>query len=127
MIYDSLDIGLELDDLRDVVNAVIAGLQPHLAGFDSIAVRGVSGIVVGAPVALALGKPLVVVRKPTDNAHSRRHVNVAQAGARYVFLDDFVSTGTTRDAVTAGIADAGGPSGPYATYEYMHNRWTVHY
>src|SRR5690348_787048 len=31
----------ELTDLRDTVNAVIAGLQPRLAEFDSIAVRGV--------------------------------------------------------------------------------------
>jgi len=125
MIYGSFSDS-ELHDLRNVVNATIAGLQPHLAEFDSIAVRGVSGIVVGAPVALALGRPLVVIRKPTENAHSSRHVNTGQIGAQYVFLDDFVASGATRKAVADAISQAGGPDNPYATYEYETGDWTIH-
>ena len=127
MIYHGRSDRHELADLRDVVNATIAGLQPHLTEFNSIAVRGVSGIVVGAPVALALGKPLVVIRKPTENAHTSRHANTGQIGARYVFLDDFVASGKTRKAVADAIADAGGPTCPYATYEYESGTWTVHH
>lgn len=82
-------------DLRETVDYAVRDLTPLIAGFDSIAVRGVSGLLVGSPVALALGKPLAVVRKPSEVAHASGIVNRAHAGNSYIVIDDFVSSGAT--------------------------------
>ena len=88
------------DDLLATVDRAIMELTPHLGEFDSIAVRGVSGLIVGSPVALHLGKPLVVARKPSEIAHSSGVSNDRNAGRRYVILDDFVSSGATVSEIT---------------------------
>jgi adenine/guanine phosphoribosyltransferase-like PRPP-binding protein len=50
-------------DLDLCVEQTRRDLEPHKHKFTSIVVTGISGLSVGAPVALALKKPLVVVRK----------------------------------------------------------------
>lgn len=72
----------------------------HLRGrrkeFDCIAVRGVSGLVVGAPVAISISKPLVIVRKPSEECHAwERVVNYRPNHHKAVFLDDFRGSGNT--------------------------------
>lgn len=52
-------------DLNEVVREGVKDLSPHRFDFDSIAVSGTSGIAVGAPLAVMLDKPLVVIRKDT--------------------------------------------------------------
>lgn len=98
------------EDLHLVVRDAVATLKCHLNEFDSIVVRGMSGVVVGAPVALKLKKPLVVVRKDTDSDNHTKHrgregkvLNLRNMGERVCFLDDLISTGRTKMAVHEAI------------------------
>jgi adenine/guanine phosphoribosyltransferase-like PRPP-binding protein len=95
-----------LDDLQSTVDTAVAKLKRHAHEFDSIAVMGTSGLVVGSPIALALGKPLIIVRKESDMhmmcVHSSEVENARRAGRRVLFVDDQVSSGAT----LARVADA---------------------
>lgn len=97
----------DLTDLNQVVANVITEIQDRIPSdsYDSIVVTGISGVMVGAPVSLALRKPLVVVRKETDDSHHGAGIveGYAAIGDRYLFLDDFISTGKTRTYVQTKI------------------------
>ena len=125
MIYSGRDGGTRhFDDLESVVQQTSRDLRPHLDRFDSIAVRGVSGIVVGAPVSLQLRKPLVVVRKKDERSHDTNVlVNGQRAGERVLFLDDLIAGGTTRRAVWQAITDLGRRLVGEYTY-HAHSEWS---
>jgi orotate phosphoribosyltransferase len=94
------DTSRGLSDLPDTVMQAIRDLTPHAPEFDSIAVQGVSGCIIGAPVAIALGKPLIIIRKDSDMARPHcAHINTVEnaenAGGRVLFLDDYVGEGKT--------------------------------
>lgn len=101
-------------DLREaVLKAVrLCETDDRLKKFDIIAVTGISGQAVGFPLALALGKEIVVLRKNDDRScHGEageligaRRVN----GKRVLFVDDFVSMGRTRTRVREAIEENGG-------------------
>jgi orotate phosphoribosyltransferase len=63
--------------------------------FDTIAVRGISGISIGAILAHQLKKELAIVRKENDSHHTERMVESPFEVARYVIVDDFTSSGET--------------------------------
>lgn len=73
-------------------------LSPHLDRFDSLVVRGTSGTIFGGALSVELGKPLFVVRKPQENSHTNGLVSGEGNPGRWLFLDDFVSSGDTRRA-----------------------------
>lgn len=104
MIYTN-NHGGTLEDLADVVNAAVLTLRPKKKYFDSIVVRGVSGMIVGSPVALKLKKPLVVIRKPNENSHSGNSlvVNLKNIGSQWLFLDDFIVSGATKQRCIEAI------------------------
>ena len=120
-------------DLAQVVERATDALSEHQDRFDSIVVTGVSGIVVGAPVSVLMGKALVVVRKPDDmSTHSFFSVeNILQIGNRYLFLDDFILTGSTEKRVESIIHhrvkmyDIESPK-YIGRYEYDKNRLTFY-
>jgi adenine phosphoribosyltransferase len=81
------------------------------------------GFLFGAPIALALGLPLVPVRKPgklPGETHSiaygleygsdrlELHVDAAIAGARVVLIDDLLATGGTIGAAAELVRTCGG-------------------
>lgn len=74
-----------------------------------VAVRGLSGAVIGSLVADRLGLPLVVVRKNCElspNSHTSNRLAGARDeldGRGYVIVDDFVASGSTVDSIVAGI------------------------
>lgn len=71
--------------------------------YDAIAVRGVSGLMVGGILSLRLNKPLVVVRK-TKGEHSEHIVEgVRRDGMRYLIVDDLVCSGATVNDIMAQI------------------------
>lgn len=117
MIYDPRPGKGDAQDLHgfeNVVRQTTKGLREHVDEFDSIAVIGMSGVLVGAPVALRLRKPLVVIRKETDDSHAQRfhgegraHINIDNAGSRAVFLDDFIVSGNSRRRVKDALATHG--------------------
>lgn len=90
----------DLSDLGQAVTDAIADLQGSVSAFDSIVTQGMSGVMVASPVAVALAKPLVIVRKDDDICHAPEKVlNLSHAGERWLFLDDFISCGNTRKRV----------------------------
>jgi adenine/guanine phosphoribosyltransferase-like PRPP-binding protein len=86
-----------LQDLNVYVRDTVRVLKPHKSQFDCIAVTGMSGVILGSPVALRLHRPLVVLRKQSDkdNHGYQDIINIEHAGARYLIIDDFISSGRT--------------------------------
>lgn len=79
--------------LADAIDALRGDDVPD---FDGFVVRGVSGVVFGAMLALVFDRPLVVVRKEDDHTtHSSKKVEGQALGGRYIFVDDFISSGAT--------------------------------
>lgn len=100
MIYH--DGNSDFHGLEAAVRKTTADLREIQDEFDAIVVTGVSGLVVGSPVALRLRKPLLVLRK----AHSEEASHglsgellnwqaLRGTEKRVVFLDDFISAGDT--------------------------------
>lgn len=80
--------------------------------FDAIAVRGVSGLLIGPALALELDKTLIVVRKPGDHkpifdggSHSGYTIEGDISASRYVIVDDCVSSGTTAKEILRKIEE----------------------
>lgn len=71
--------------------------------FDAFAVRGNSGTLFGGALADRMNKGLILVRKEDDRSHSTYRVEGLQSGQKYIFLDDLVFQGKTRDAVIEAI------------------------
>lgn len=99
-----------LSDLPATVDEAVRQLRPHLSEFDSIAVQGVSGLLVGSPVSISLGKPLIVVRKTIDFevpycSHIKIVENAERSGYRVLFLDDYVGEGKTLRDVSRKLRD----------------------
>ena len=67
--------------------------------FDAIACTGVSGVGLAAPIAKALNKPLIIVRKDDDKTtHSDQRIEAPKeikAIWRVIIVDDFVCSGAT--------------------------------
>ena len=107
--------GNHLDDLQEIVDRTVKDLRKEADHFDYIAVRGCSGLVVGSPVALKLNKPLVIIRKPDEKHHSygQTLINIRHSFGRYVFLDDFICSGATRDSVVVALNNRGEYVGAY--------------
>lgn len=101
MIYNGHD-GY-LDDIAKTVSVATERLRPFRKHFQVIAVSGMSGVLVGSPVAIRLRRELVVIRKPSDSDnHSSEDIINGQAvkvSTPYLFLDDFISLGSTFNRV----------------------------
>jgi adenine/guanine phosphoribosyltransferase-like PRPP-binding protein len=113
----------DLETLKSVVSIAAANLKSLRNEFDSIVVTGLSGVIVGSPVALRLNKPLVVIRKENDDAHAgpSGHINMKKLGKRALFFDDFVSAGNTRARVRDLVEKKGARL--VATYVYREQEY----
>jgi hypothetical protein len=119
-LFDDMDRVLELAERR---------LEP--IDFDTIVVTGMSGALVGAPLAHHLHKHLVVVRKADDkHNHSWGHIE-GHMGHRWIFVDDLVSSGDTRSRVHREIEQVHDqldtfydwPTEYVGEYMYLPDRW----
>jgi adenine/guanine phosphoribosyltransferase-like PRPP-binding protein len=72
--------------------------------FDAIAFRGMSGCLFAAPLALRLGKSLLMVRKP-NQSHTYRIVEGDKLARTYIIVDDFISTGETMREIVKALSD----------------------
>ena len=79
--------------------------------FNAIAVRGVSGIYMGAIVSARLKMPTVIVRKESEKIDSHAHTMVEWCeersplfGMKYLIIDDLISGGNTVLSIKNAIA-----------------------
>ena len=91
-------------DLAQVIETISEALDD--ADFDTIVGTGFSGGVVIPALALSMGKKFVLIRKEGDDSHHGPGRLVGQLGERWVFVDDFVSSGRTRARVIRKISEA---------------------
>ena len=73
--------------------------------FDSIAFTGISGAALAFPLSVKLGKPLLCVRKPGSNTHSKHDVEGNYATKRFIIVDDFCDSGETIARIIDTIYD----------------------
>lgn len=92
--------------------SVIETAQKRLADvdFDTLVGTGFSGGIVIPSLALAMEKKFVLIRKETDDSHHGKGRLLGQLGAKWVFVDDFVSSGKTRKRVIEKINDTAATS-----------------
>lgn len=86
--------------------------------FDAIAFTGISGAAIAFPLAAALNKPLICVRKKGVSTHSHREVEGYLDNGSYIIVDDFIVSGDTVDRIVQAIAEAGCMATPQAIYLY---------
>lgn len=97
---------MKLGYIRDAISpetrhACVGWLEKMCQEFkpDMIAVRGVSGCIMGNLISYATGIPLCIIRKDDGN-HSGLDIEVdwdfrAKPGPSYVIIDDLIASGTT--------------------------------
>lgn len=91
-----------LNNLGDVIKRAAKTLAD--VEFDTLVGTGMSGALVVPALALAMGKSFVLVRKENDGSHHHGKL-IGNLGKRWVFVDDFVSSGMTRERVFDTITE----------------------
>jgi hypothetical protein len=76
----------------------------------AIAVRGTSGLCIAFAARMIDNLPFVMVRKEENNLHHGLPIESLTGNSlnfrRYIFLDDFISSGSTMRAVETALLDA---------------------
>jgi hypoxanthine phosphoribosyltransferase len=95
------------EKLKRLVEESATLLQEKKIDFDTIGVMGVSGLLVAAPLAVVMGKELLVVRKSGDK-RSRLDFGIPIAlgigrNQKILLLDDGIETGATIAAMISKI------------------------
>lgn len=90
-----------LPDVIDAAKKRLARIK-----FDTLVGTGFSGAVVVPALALAMDKKFVLVRKENDDSHHGRGRLLGELGERWLFVDDFISSGRTRAYVIRKIERA---------------------
>lgn len=87
---------------------VLEVAQEHLedVDFDTIVGTGFSGGIVVPSLALAMDKKFVLVRKDNDDSHHKSSKLLGDLGSRWLFVDDFVSSGKSRLRVMNRVREA---------------------
>lgn len=108
-----------LFDLEEVVTSAARTLARR--DFDTLVGTGFSGGIVIPMLATRLEKDFVLVRKDNDDSHHSGKL-IGSFGERWVFVDDFVSSGRTFrrviDEVEGAILQLGLPSTYVGRYAY---------
>lgn len=96
-----------------------------LAGtdFDTFVGTGLSGTIVAPVLAYALHKNFMIIRKDDDESTHSPSTSEGTLGKRWIFVDDFIGSGKTRERVTAIVDELSNYESfdtEYAgTYAYM--------
>ena len=106
-----------LFDLASVIDTAKERLAD--VDFDTLVGTGFSGGIVIPSLALALNKKFVLIRKETDDSHHGKGCLLGELGARWIFVDDFVSSGKTRQRVIEKIENEGVPTQMVGQYLYV--------
>jgi len=97
-----------MDDALFRLPQVISDAQEQLADvdFDTMVGTGFSGGIVIPTLALAMGKKFALIRKETDDSHHGKGRLLGEIGDKWIFVDDFISSGATRNRVIEKVNDA---------------------
>lgn len=108
-------------DLPSVIEQARRDLIDSGLDFDTLVGTGFSGAVVIPALAMALGKDYVLVRKEGDDSHHGGGRLVGILGERWLFVDDFTCSGSTRNRVIEKINYEGkGESVFVGSYLYIN-------
>lgn len=92
--------------------------------FDTLVGTGLSGTLVVPGLARATSKLWAIVRKD-DGSHSYNRVE-GEIGLKWLFVDDLVMTGNTRDRVKEAVSRVTDNKAEYAgTYAYQGNAFSA--
>lgn len=101
-----------------------AQLRLEEVDYDTMIGTGLSGSLVIPYLARRLGKHWAIMRKPEENSHSD-HSFEGEIGDRWLFVDDFMATGSTAQRVIDQVKDAvfrgGGKTELVGAYLYTYN------
>lgn len=113
------DALFNLADVIDTAKERLANVE-----FDTLVGTGFSGGVVIPALALAMGKKFVLIRKETDDSHHGKGKLLGSIGDRWIFVDDFVSSGTTRrrviEKINESVAELGYGTTMAGQYMYVN-------
>ncbi|HEX8396344.1 MAG TPA: phosphoribosyltransferase [Pyrinomonadaceae bacterium] len=93
--------------LKSEIERAVLALNAANIEFDTIAVQGVSGLLFGAPLAAALDKGLIIVRRPGDESALTFPFGIKgqKTNQNILFVDDCVLTGATSKRVIEKLDD----------------------
>lgn len=93
--------------LKSEIERAVLALNDANIKFDTIAVQGVSGLLFGAPLAAALDKGLIIVRRPGDESALTFPFGIKgqKTNQNILFVDDCVRTGATAKRVLEKLDD----------------------
>jgi orotate phosphoribosyltransferase len=111
-----------MDDAVFDLNKVIKTAKERLADvdFDTLVGTGFSGGIVIPALALAMGKKFVLIRKETDDSHHGKGRLLGELGQKWIFVDDFVSSGRTRQRVIDKVEEVDGDTEYVGQYMYVN-------
>lgn len=93
-LFDALHV-----ENREVVmknlQAILNDPRNNIPQDAAIAVRGVSGLLIGPTLAFLTKRPLLVIRKKGDGSHSNLDIEGDVTVKSYIVVDDFTCSGNT--------------------------------
>jgi len=102
---DYLKNAIDANARKELAAKMCKSLRKHMKHgleFDAIAVRGVSGMLVGVTVSDKLDIPLVVVRKETSPHSSNACEGIPRVHSKkYIIVDDCIDSGNTIHKIVA--------------------------
>lgn len=126
--YDSCYYGKKIyQEPEAVINRFVEYMAHDTAAndHDTIIGTGVSGSLAAALLAVTTGRMYAVLRKDGAHNHSSRRLE-GQVGRRWIFVDDFVSGGGTRQRVRDFMTSKFGDDATYVgdwLYDSTHGPW----
>jgi orotate phosphoribosyltransferase-like protein len=90
---------LEEGEREAYISAALKVLEKYHDKYDTMAFQGMSGAVIAPILARKLGKQLLLVRKSSDDTHSRLHLEGNHSCKKYIIVDDFIDTGATVERI----------------------------
>jgi orotate phosphoribosyltransferase len=108
---------------------LISAAMVHLEKiqFDTLVGTGLSGALVVPTLARALGRHWMIIRKEDDRSHALAQGNgraVGTIGKKWIFVDDLICSGTTRESVKEAIKALDVGAEYVGTYVYGVSAWS---
>ena len=91
--------------------------------FDSIVVRGHSGMLIAPIIAHLLNKPIAFVRKKNESTHSSMSIEGIVLD-KYIIIDDFIDTGATIKEIDITTRRVHSKAQLVGVYLYLQ-RWPI--